>query len=407
MKKRAAILLVAMMLSANPTAFAAGEDSTKDKVTISLQSIETILHRNSPDISIASHNLDKSQAEYDDILNTISDLEAKLDAVDLTLPGGSEEAASILAQLAALLGETPLADTSALVAELAVVDLTLPGGLEEAASISAQLTTMRESGDAMEYSLASAQIIYDQQVGQLVLAAQQQYLSYLSLLVQENIQQDTLASQEKNHAFYEQGYAKGFMSKKQRDSYESQVSDLEVGLDKAVQQADAQLRNLRITLGLSEDTEAIVSPLSQHDFDGIAAIDFETDLTRMLKNSSTIKAKEIDLDGAENAVDQNHYDVMNARTALSQAIVDAKSAFQAKYEDLMDSYNSLQTSYADLTDNEDDLTYLEEGHKYGFISSKQVKSQQDEINNQQLQVSVEENSLYALSIAYDRAKNGY
>ena len=365
MKKYVAALLVAVILISNSTAFAAEE--TNSPLTISLDAMETILLRYSPDLSETKNNLDKLQSEYEDLSDEINDLQDTLNAL-------------------------PLFTDSAWTA---------------AVNISSQLTTLRENKDAMAYSVASAKILYNQQIGLTVLAAKQQYLLYLSLQAQQKILQNNLSLQNEQLSINKMKYDWGFLSKKQYDSYTRQVSDLKESLDNAISQTDKQLKVLRTTLGIPETADILVTPAGKYDFDMISSVNYEADLALMLENCIAIKTKEIDLNRTENAADPNVYDIDNAKLSLSQAIVDAKSGFESKYETLIDSYDSLQVSYADLTDKMSDLTTMERKLQFGFVSALQLNNLQNEVSNQKLQVSVEENNLYSLYIAYDQTKNGY
>ena len=378
MKKFIALMLAAILVLGSAIPVLAIENSTAPAVNsatinISIESIESIMISNSSNMALAKNNFDKAALTYQNALSDYNKVKKQYDALVLNTP----------------------ADWA------------------QALSLSNQLDSLRSNMNSAKFNLEAAQLIYNQQVQQFVLAAKQQYLSYLSALTQNQISAQSLSSQENQLAGLMTKLALGYVSKKQVDTFATQVSDLRTSLSNQEEQAKVLLEKLRSYMGIIETAAVTTSPITTFDFTSIPAIVFDKDLIVMLANSTEIKTKEISLKSinktasSSNDPSKYRYDIISAEISLSQAKEKAKLDFQDQYIALKNSDIALKAKIVKLNVKKTELAGMVLRAKLGFASKKQVQDIQLEVKSQELQILMDQQNLYASFIRYNLTKLGY
>ena len=371
-------MLAAILVLGSAIPVLAIENSTAPAVNsatinISIESIESIMISNSSNMALAKNNFDKAALTYQNALSDYNKVKKQYDALVLNTP----------------------ADWA------------------QALSLSNQLDSLRSNMNSAKFNLEAAQLIYNQQVQQFVLAAKQQYLSYLSALTQNQISAQSLSSQENQLAGLMTKLALGYVSKKQVDTFATQVSDLRTSLSNQEEQAKVLLEKLRSYMGIIETAAVTTSPITTFDFTSIPAIVFDKDLIVMLANSTEIKTKEISLKSinktasSSNDPSKYRYDIISAEISLSQAKEKAKLDFQDQYIALKNSDIALKAKIVKLNVKKTELAGMVLRAKLGFASKKQVQDIQLEVKSQELQILMDQQNLYASFIRYNLTKLGY
>lgn len=379
MKKFIALMLAAILVLGSAIPVLAIENSAAPAVensatiNISIESIESIMLSNSSNMALAKNNFDKAALTYQNALSDYNKVKKQYDALVL--------------------------NTSA--------------DWAQALSLSNQLDSLRNNMNSAKFNLDAAQLIYNQQVQQFVLAAKQQYLSYLSALTQNQISAISLSSQENQLAGLMTKLTLGYVSKKQVDTFATQVSDLRTSFSNQEEQAKVLLEKLRSYMGILETATVTVSNVVTFDFTSIPAIVFDSDLSVMLANSTDIKTKEISLKSinktasSSNDPSKYRYDIISAEISLSQAKEKAKLDFQDQYIALKNSDIALKAKIVKLNVKKTELAGMVLRAKLGFASKKQVQDIQLEVKSQELQILMDQQNLYASFIRYNLTKLGY
>ncbi len=379
MKKFIALILAAVLVLGSALPVMAAESSSSSStsnsgntIRLNLASIESIMLSSSSNMALAKNNLDKSNLTYSTALSDYNKVKKQYDAMPLTTP-----------------------------AEWAT-----------AKSLSDQLDALRNSLNSAKFNLDAAKLVYDQQVGQFVLAAQGQYLSYLSAQTQNQITLKSLSAQESQLAGLQARLKIGYISKKQVDTFATQVSDLKISLANQEEQTSILLNKLRSALGISEAATVTVDPVTSFDFSAIPLLVVADDLKAVLANSVSIKTAEISLQSINKLASGSYdpykyrYDIIAAELALAQTREKVKLDFQDQYSALKTAYAALQTRITKLNVKNIELTGMQLKQKFGFASNKQVQDLQLEVNNQELQILLDRLNLSTSYLSYVSKKQG-
>jgi outer membrane protein TolC len=371
LKKLTTLVLAVMLVLGSLVPVLAVE--TGSPVIISMQSIETLMTANSLNMALAKNNLDKSNLTYKTALSDYNKIKDQYDALVLTSP----------------------ADWA------------------QALALSNQLDALRSSLNSAEFNLDAASLIYNQQAGQFILAARQQYLTYISALTQNEISRSSLASQEALLSGLKAKLSSGYVSQKQVDVYANQVLDLRIGLAIQEEQAAMLLGRLRTALGIAETATVSVEPVTTFDFTAIPVIVFNDDLNQLLSSSTDIKTAEISLQSinkiasSSNDPSKYRYDILAAEIALTQTRDKVKADFLDQYLALKNNYNALQLRLERLNTKKADLNGMELKAINGFASAKQVQDAKLAVSNEELQILLDRQNLLASHIRYILTKQGF
>jgi outer membrane protein TolC len=367
MKKRAMLWILMISVSLlSFSSFSAADESVKS-VVVTADNIEQLVLKYNLDAASAKLSLDKAREDYEDLKDTVEDLEDNYDAIDTSTPGGMS--ASVSAGL--------------------------------------QLTSLRSSKTNAAYGLKSAEIQYNQLVSGHVSAATELYTACLSDKITNDTSDIKLASLKRDLDLAKTTYEKGYMSRKKYDDLSDQLQTQidEMGFED--EHTASRLESLRVAIGVPYGTPVEVEPLGEVDFSPIGKLVYEDELAAMLGNSTDIDLKELDLEKAKTNGSKSEYSIKNSEIALEQTREKVISDFNTQFDALVESYKRFLISSDDLKDTAAELTLLRSKFDIGRASNSEVLAKKDEYQLAELKLSADKAALYTKYLAYQRTKAGY
>ncbi|SFC41020.1 hypothetical protein [Clostridium uliginosum] len=378
------------------------EAATNNTIKVSLENIEEIMLKYSPDLEILDNNLNKAEEDYDDLVDRIKDLEDDRDKLEDKITESNNKASTSDAGINPGTGTTTVGPTSSPTDSKEHKD-TDNDSLE---GIKKKISTAKEEKDKARYDLKKARVEYDQKVKQSVFSAQKQYIDYLDTLSKKETKQADIKSQNNQNEVYKTKYEMGFISKKEYDTHARDNTDLDNDSKELTNKEETELKNLHLTLGVPLKTTIIFINDINADLDKISKINFQNDLDKMLEDNVSVQIKDIELDEAEDISDSD-YDVDNAEISLKQEKEKVKLDFQKQYNNLMVSYNLIKSSNEKLNQKQYDFGVMQTKYNYGFVSKKQTEDLNLELDKQIKDFASIKNNLYVNYLRYIQMKSGY
>lgn len=379
MKKIFSVCLAIVLIIGNISIVQA---STNNTIEVSLYNIREIMIDNSLDMKSAKNNIDKAIETYDDAKEVYDDEDQAYDEAQKEYTNNKNN-----------------------------LDIESPTYAEELAALKkpdkAELNKAESAKENAKYNLKTARIKYEQTVESLVLKAQQEYIAYLSTLSNKELKESKKTSEEKQLNIYKIQYESGFLSKKQYDSYITNVSDLNNDLEKLNDDEEIALKKLHNTLGIDYDTNIIFNTDVENIFEQVKNINLNKDIEEMLDNNIDIRIQDLEIDKLDDASDTNDYDSDNAQISLEQKTNSAELDFRQQYNTLMTSYNSIKSSYDKLKVKMNDVNTMQMKYSYGFASGNKVDALNLELDQQNNSFESEKNQFYINYLSYIQMKEGY
>lgn len=378
--------------------------TTDNTIKVSLDNIRDIMNENNLDMKTYYNNQQLAKEEYD---NAKDEETTAQSAVDTATSNVSTKTSNLST---AESGTDTSAITTATTA-LSNAETTLISAKAALTDAEATLTTDK-------YALRTANIEYLQNVETLVYSAQQQYISYLSALSDEQLQEDTVKSQEKVAQVSKLQYENGFLSKNEYTTSTYDNTDAVNTLNKLKDAEELAKTNLYTTLGISSGEKVTFSTDIKQQLDNISKINYNDDLSKMLTNNVDIQIENNAIDKLNNTIDArttttdytdaiDKYDTDNAQIALKQKMSTAEASFKAQYNTLMNSYNSIKSSYNELNQEEQDYTIMQTEYNCGFASQKEVDDLKLTLDTKRSTFNASRNTLYVNYLRYIQMKEGY
>ncbi|MCE5222335.1 MAG: TolC family protein [Clostridium sp.] len=368
--------------------------TTDNTIKVSLDNIRDIMSENNLDMKVYYNNQQLAKEEYENAKDvTIPDLEAAEKTAqdnydNFTLAADGLNATDQIKFKTALTSAT--------------------SALENAQN---NLTTLK-------YNLRSANIEYEQKVEKAVYQAQQDYIKYLSYLSDEQLNEDTVKSQEKVVQVSKLKYDYGFISK---NEYTSSLQNNTDSINKYNESKDAEelaKTNLYTTLGISSGEKVTFNTDINEDFAKISKINYNDDLAKMLDNNVDIQLQNIAIDKLNDQIDAettttdytdtiDQYNTDNNQILLKQKMSDAEASFKGQYNILMNSYNSIKSSYDEIIQKQKEYQTIQTKYDYGFASKKEVDDAKLALDNDSSTFNASKNTLYVNYLRYIQMKEGY
>lgn len=390
MKKIGVLILSALLISINVTSAVSAKTNT---IRVSLDNIEDIMLEYSPDMKIADNNLKKAEEDYDNLVDKVKDLE------DSQKNLSNKKDDLQIKHDQAVSGGQSQDKINEIKGELDKIKDSIKDNNNN-------LNDLKDTKDKAKYTLRTSRIQYDQNVKKLVFSTQQEYIDYLDTLSKKELKKDEVNSNQKKIEANKMKYEMGFISKKEYTSNLIDNTDNNNNLEELNKKEETSLKNLHLSLGIPANTEIILNNDINTDLDKISKLKFQDDLDMMLDNNSTIKIKDIELDEAEDA-DDNDYLIDNAEISLEQEKNKAKLEFEKQYNTLMTSYNTIKNSNVKLNEKQNDFSVMQAKYNYGFVSKNQTDDLERELNTKKSDFVSEKNNLYVNYLRYLQMREGY
>jgi len=269
--------------------------------------------------------------------------------------------------------------------------------------------------EAAKTDLKTAREKYDTTVETNVSIAQGQYLTYLSDLSMQKINEDTVTSNEKAAQVYKLQYESGFISKNIYTEYlQANTSVNNSNASKDTEELDRT--KLCNTLGISPEENITFNTDINQDFQIISKIKYEDDLKQMLDNNVSIKDQNnviSDLEDQESDYDNKdesdiyNYKLESENNTLQQLINTKETDFKNQYNTLMESYNSIKSSYDVILQKQKEYQDIQTQYDYGFISKNGVDTEKLNLDNANAKFIKDRNACYLEYLKYIEMKEGY
>lgn len=397
MKKTFIMCLMMSLMLGNTSAAWADSSSS---IELSLDNIKPIILENNLDMQTADNNEKKAEEDYQDLVDEAND-----DEKDVT--NLKSEISSVNDKISKLdsTSTTYSDDYKTLKDELSSYNSSL-------STLNTKLDTLEQDKISARYTVKTTTVTYNQTVEKAVYTAQQDYISYLSILADKETKKNEIKSNERDLSVFNLKYSQGFAAKSDGDTYNLKETTLNNDLSQINTKADAALKDLKTALGVDQSTEIKFDNSIDKDLQDILQINFDKDTQTMLQNNFNIQLQNLSIDELNNKQDQDDssvsdYEIDNAQISLEQKTIDAKTNFKSQYDTLMTSYNTLKGDYDTLKNYQTQFNTMNAQYSYGFASKQQVDDLNTQIVNQNSVIDNQKNQLYLNYLHYVQMKEGY
>lgn len=380
-----------------------------DSIVLSIDNLKDIMVEQSIDMKIADNNYEDSKQNVEKLKDQISDKEDDIDTAESALKKLED-------QLSSLQGaDDP--DTDAITSKKSAIS----SKKSEIESLESQLKTLKYNKKKSLSTLQTAEISYDSKVQSAVYSAQKSYIDYLSTISDIKSKKEKLELKQKQAEVTKLKYENGFIAKKEYDEFLRDNTDISNELNELKNKESIALKNLKFSLGISEDEEIQINDDIEMNFNKVASINYQNDLAEMIANNKELKSLNINLDWMEYAEDYEdrnsddddddddyiNYDMENQQLSIEKQTATSKINFNEKYNTLMNSYNSIKASYDKLKQDETDYAMMSKKYSFGFISKKEVDESELNLNSTYSSFVQEKNKFYVAYLDYLQMKEGY
>lgn len=380
-KKRIISAVAVFAMLSSSISFAADDTGIKKtavtgsrSLTLNMNNIEQIMLERSPAVKKIKNDTWTTQQKYEDIDDSISDVQDQISAL-VSQKGPDGKPADNSAQIAALYAQIN--------------------------SLSSTQTQLRLASDTSEATLS-------QQVNAQILKAKQLFTSCLadedSLLVTDA----EYLQKQKELAVATEKLKRGYISQNAYERIVNATEGMDANLRTQESQKEANLRDLKILLGVDKDTTLLLEAVDISDFElsMIENLNFSSDLDTLMNASATIKSAQISYDTKSSGDGYNDYDENSAQANLKTSKETVSANFKKQYDSLMNSYKSLKVSKEKLKSQVKTYEIEKKKLEKGYISETSFVNTEIATKNLINQVNTEENLLYVSLLSYRQTRTG-
>lgn len=375
---------------------------------ISFSNIKSIMMQNSIDMQIAQNTLDNSKQEVTKINDKIKDLGYSGPSISNSIDDLEDEIDKLDDEISELDKTSDTYDTDKAILE------DKKSTKEKTLSTLKQYKSQRTTASR---NYKKAQITYDETVSKNVYQCQKDFVSYLSILSDIEQKKSNIELKEKEAQVAKIKYDSGFLSKKDYDSSNTDTADLKNELNELQSKEEIALKNLKLSLGISQGEEIILSDDLGADFNAILSINYEDDLAEMLKNNTELKTLNMQIDweyddeDEEDDEDDDHdyenYSLENDELNLEKKSISLEISFKEQYNKLMNDYNSLKSSYDNIQTNQESYALQGKKYSFGFASKNDLDKSKVELDKLMNDFNNLRNQFYLDYLSYIQMKEGY
>ncbi|GAA0079303.1 hypothetical protein UT300005_36820 [Clostridium sp. CTA-5] len=371
--------------------------ATNNVIEISLDNIEEIMLEYSPELKIIDNNLEKAREEYKDTIDDIDDTEDEIKKLQDEIYNSNKDLQTNKdSQTNNESKENLNKKEDDKREKLGKIE-----GLEE------KLKSLKDSKKAKKYDLRIARTKYDKEVKQSVMKVQKQYIDYLDTVAKKEVKLSELNTKNKQSEVSKKKYEMGFISKKEYTSNTFDTTDLKNELSQLNTKQENDLKELLLSLGLSNKEELKFNTDIKLDLDKISKINFQDDLEEMLDNNVDMQVRKIESDKLDDLDDVSDYEIDNNEIYLKQEKDKAKLEFEKQYNNLKVSCDLIKNADERLKRDQYDVVIMNTKYNYGFASKKQIEEFENGLNKKESDFVSQRNNLYINYLTYIQMKNGY
>ena len=381
LKTAVSSLMITIMLSGTVASAQTAEKPAAEKpavsgpvLTLSLENIERLMLERSPVIKKIKNDTWTYEKKYDDLEDTISDLNAQIDRLNSQKDDQGKPV-----------------DNSARIS-------TLYG----------QISSLSSSRNQLDLTADLANATMDQQISQQILRAKQLFVNCLADQEMLTVSSSKNTQTQRSLEIAAEKLKRGYISKNAYDAIVNSAGESDINLSSQSAAAASSLAELRALLGADKRTtlELESVEISDTELEKIENINFEEDLKNLMNTSATIKSAQISYDVKSRSTDYSEYEEDSAQAALQTAKDSVSSSFTRQYDSLMNSYKSLKISQEKLRLAQNTEAVQKTLFERGFISQTTFENTQISTQTMESQVAAAKNLLYVSLESYRQTRSG-
>ena len=304
----------------------------------------------------------------------------------------------------------------AVTSEQQAISASLQGSMASINAICSILSAQKSQLDVSEDTIDKTELQMKQSADQIVIAAQQLFVSYHFLNSQRSalIQKQKLSDDTIQIA--KQKYDLGFMTAAELLTAQQTSQSIRSSIAALVLQMQTVKNNLRVLMGYSKDYDLNFSSLPSVDTSFISKMNDATDYQTALDANYTLRLKKIEKDIA----DENRDDDSNSNDDPDSTVLDYQSAalnyriaintFDASFRRVFDAVHLKQEQLAtELSNQQSKVKTLDMQTKkwsVGQISALDLETAQQDVSAQNAAVQQAEINLFTSVEQYRWALNG-
>lgn len=378
-KRVISALTVIAMLSSS-LSFAADDVVKKTTVisgptlTLNLNNIDQLMMDRSPAVKKIKNDSWASEQKYDDIDESISDINDKINAL-ISQKDSDGKPVDNSSQISTLHG---------------------------------QVNSLYSTKDQLSLASDTARATLEQEVNQQILKAKQLFVTCLSDESNLLVADSQYAQKQRDLAIASEKLKRGYLSKNAYDAAVNNTGDMDVSVSTTAAQKEANLRDLKTLLGVDKDTTVILEAVSVSDFElsMIESLNFNSDLDILMKSSAKIKSAQISYDTKSRGSNYNDYDEDSADANLKTSKDTVSANFKKQYDSLMNSYKALKITREKLNSQVKIYELEKKKLEKGYISQTTFVNTEIATQNLKNQKNMAENLLYVSLISYRQTRDG-
>jgi len=265
-----------------------------------------------------------------------------------------------------------------------------------------------DSEDYYDNQYEIAKVQYDENVGNTILSAKENYLAYCADNDRYEAAQASAQNAEKAYNVALTALSSGFVSQSYCDNLKDQYNQASNSLVQLEQQLTRERSSLRTLLNLPSNVNMSIQPVTADDIDfsDIPNINYGEDLIVMRQNDPTIKQAKLAYE-YQQTLDSNERQLDNSYISLQQAKESQEASFQQAYDALTTAYTVYLQDVEKVQRKQTELDVENKALALGYSSQKSVDEKESNLKAMQSTLADSRKSLFSSYLNYINMKNGF
>lgn len=274
----------------------------------------------------------------------------------------------------------------------------------------AALNSLLSGRDQAKLAYDVATLQYDQKVKNAILSAKEAFLLCWQDQLNLASAKAKLAQKQDQLQRNAQGVQSGYLSQKSYDDLKNTVDDLNSNVTALKTKFETDETTLKTKLGLKLNANLVYTypDLNETVFQSLMNINPETDLAAMQANSVNLKVLQVTQESLQRYIRSytNGTQVEGALVNLETAKKNLPASYTAQYQRMISQYQDLQNEYRKLGIQKDKLDKTQKQFEKGFVSSLTLSNTKLDLSAQDTVVKLKECSLYDTYLVYTNMVSG-
>jgi outer membrane protein TolC len=404
MKKQLAAILAILLLLGVPVQ-AAAATVPPQTVTVRYSDIETTVRSNNQTIRANAKSLD-SLSDNDVIQEKqqeLSDSSAALSNVN-----------KMLQDAYTAINTTPAAST----AEQQAISASLQGSMASISAIRSILDSQSSQMDVDDDTIEKTDLQMQEAADQIVIAAQQLYVSFHYLDTQRTQLTQNLSLANDSLTVSQKRYDLGLITSTELLNSQQSSKSISSKIAALVLEMQTAKNNFSVLLGYSKDYDVSILSLPDVDQNFISKMNYDADYQTALTENMTLKLKQKDKDIADDNRDEDSNtkdddypdstieDYQAASLNYRMAVNTFDASFRRSYDEISNKQVQLETENSSYQAKMQNFNMQTKKYNIGLISSFDLKNAQQEANTQKVAVEQAKINLFSAVEQYRWALKG-